>query len=325
MRFDTAFIKKAIQAILLIALVGYLLVTKQADIQKAVAVVTTNSIPFFIGSLIFCAAAAFLTAVRQKELLRPLAPGISLRRLCTVTYAGIFANNFLPANLGLDASRFMGFYGHESLRPSKLTSWIVVDRVVALAGLISLSLFAVLLTVALQQGGAQSGAVVKYFLFVVALCVLGLIAGFTVIFSDTLLNLIKRLTSRWNIADSIDRVAQGFRGYCTNPRTLVRPLATASLAYLANILGICVLAWLLGGLPAAQMALIGCPIVLLASAVPVTPGNLGWTEGVAGMVWHMADAGDGVALFLLWRFVVLFFSLGGSLAWLHIRKEYAPR
>jgi len=57
-------------------------------------------------------------------------------------------------------------------------------------------------------------------------------------------------------------------------------------------------------------------IVLLFGIIPVTPGNIGWTELVASMGWSVVGSTAGGIIFFYWRIVCIIFSLPGGVLYL---------
>ena len=57
-------------------------------------------------------------------------------------------------------------------------------------------------------------------------------------------------------------------------------------------------------------------IVILVSVIPVTPGNLGWTELIAALGWSAAGSNAGATIFLNWRIVTIICSLPWGLVFL---------
>jgi uncharacterized membrane protein YbhN (UPF0104 family) len=57
-------------------------------------------------------------------------------------------------------------------------------------------------------------------------------------------------------------------------------------------------------------------IVMLFGIIPVTPGNIGWTELVASVGWSVVGSTAGGIIFFYWRIVNILFSLPGGLFYL---------
>lgn len=95
-----------------------------------------NSIPLwrFVSALLLMFASRFFVLARWHVLLRSGNVNVSLAQSARITFAGLFANNFLPSTVGGDMVRLggalqLGFDGAIS------AASLVVDRLVGLAGM----------------------------------------------------------------------------------------------------------------------------------------------------------------------------------------------
>jgi uncharacterized membrane protein YbhN (UPF0104 family) len=57
-------------------------------------------------------------------------------------------------------------------------------------------------------------------------------------------------------------------------------------------------------------------IVMLLGVIPVTPGNIGWTELLATFGWSTIGSRGGAEIFLSWRIITVICSLLGGLFYL---------
>ena len=64
-------------------------------------------------------------------------------------------------------------------------------------------------------------------------------------------------------------------------------------------------------------------VVLLLSVIPVTPGNLGWTELMAAFGWSVISSNAGAETFFSWRIVTVLCSLPGGLLYLFFNSGRA--
>ena len=71
-----------------------------------------------------------------------------------------------------------------------------------------------------------------------------------------------------------------------------------------------------GELPDIVVLTATSSIVLLLGIIPVTPGNIGWTELVASTGWSVVGSAAGGIIFFYWRIVSILFSLPGGLLYL---------
>jgi uncharacterized membrane protein YbhN (UPF0104 family) len=123
---------RIIGTVLALALLVYLL--WRQGWSEITAVV--NQISFEIFLLVFLMTVLSRTAIggRWHVLLRSAGVDISLYRSVSLTFAGLFASNFLPTTIGGDVVRLAGVLRMNFNRPVCIAS-LVVDRLVGMAGM----------------------------------------------------------------------------------------------------------------------------------------------------------------------------------------------
>lgn len=86
-------------------------------------------------AFILMIASRFAVAIRWYALLRMSNPRMSAIQSIRLTYAGLFASNFLPTTIGGDVVRLAGAI-QLKLDPALSTASLVVDRLVGMAGML---------------------------------------------------------------------------------------------------------------------------------------------------------------------------------------------
>lgn len=94
----------------------------------------------------------------------------------------------------------------------------------------------------------------------------------------------------------------------------------AALNQLCILSVLACIAWGIGGANLALTTFLCSPFVLLLNTIPLSPGNVGWTEVMAASVWALFGESDGVVVFVVFRVLLTVFSLGGSVIWLRRKK-----
>jgi hypothetical protein len=97
-------------------------------------------------------------------------------------------------------------------------------------------------------------------------------------------------------------------------RVLVFTFVISIALHLTTISGLMLLVNLeTGTLPNFIDLAAATSVVMLFGIVPVTPGNIGWTELIASIGWAAIGSSSGAAVFFYWRIVLILFSLPGGI------------
>jgi glycosyltransferase 2 family protein len=120
--------------LLAVALLVYLLSREGwADIALALRQI---SIWRFLLCLFFMLLSRLAVAIRWHLLLRSAQANITVSQTLKVTFAGLFASNFLPTTIGGDVVRLGGII-HLGLEQTLSLASLIVDRLVGMAGMAS--------------------------------------------------------------------------------------------------------------------------------------------------------------------------------------------
>jgi glycosyltransferase 2 family protein len=123
---------KFIGTIVALALVGYLL--WRQGWGEISAVVSQISFGIFALTFVMTLMSRTFVGWRWHVLLRSAGVKVSAYRSISLTYAGLFASNFLPTTIGGDVVRLAGVLRSNLDRPVCVAS-LVVDRLVGMAGM----------------------------------------------------------------------------------------------------------------------------------------------------------------------------------------------
>jgi uncharacterized membrane protein YbhN (UPF0104 family) len=101
------------------------------DIQKAFSKLTIYQLGLSFGLIIISRLAV---SARWYILLHSAEMGISFQQSVRITFAGLFASNFLPTTIGGDVVRLAGAV-QSKVDPATSTASLVVDRLIGMAGM----------------------------------------------------------------------------------------------------------------------------------------------------------------------------------------------
>lgn len=305
-----------IKIIIAFALLTLLYKVNSSSFKDAFNIFTPGFIPFFILSGCFFMINIVLLASRQILLLAPMEIKSSFKDMFRFTYGGMFANMFLPAGIGYDAVRILHFKSQSSL--SLVTGWILTDKIIGLIGLLILSLTAVNIALVLSGSSEIYILILDFTSVVFVACIMFLIASkkATGLIMQILRKIPKLMDNR-----NFSAFIEGLKRYSNNRKKIMYAILLSIASSLAAIIGVSVLGYALGGGKIAIDVLLFAPVVMLSSAIPVSPGNLGWTEAMATGASYAFGSSGGLTVFILWRIVSITFSVGGLPEVLNICKK----
>jgi hypothetical protein len=253
-----------------------------------------------------------------KWLLLSRARGIraSMTRLTSLYLIGKFFGNFVPGMIGGDLSRsylFGRYVGSHSMAAAS----IFLERFSGLLTLVVLAAIATL-TQPIVLGSPAIGisiAVVSISCFVVL--ALLFVPGRRYIFAQ----IAARALWARKLLLAADSVISEIAFFRRHPTTLVATIILSGVFYLLASISLWVACQTVG-LPALYSEVAhATPVIYLATAIPVSPNNLGWWEWCVGLILTHSEyaLAEGVAVGLLIRAATLFVSLIGGFLFLGYR------
>lgn len=262
-----------------------------------------------------------MLTTRQLLLLRHAKVSISWGRLWSITYAGHFMNNFLPGGTGFDLTRLYYMKKASNRSTAELGSIVLLDRLTGLAGLavlvIPFSAIYYLKNKAILSllWSSQFSIILLVFIPLAFLSVLLLLRY------DWPHRVGTSIATRFPFLFPLESVVRTLKLYAHRRRLLLGVLGISALSHFLATVGIyCIADALFNGHQALESMLLS-PLVFLSSAIPVSPGNIGWTETVAIFLWKMFDIQGGMLIFLFWRVLYATYSIGGGIAYLFLNGE----
>jgi uncharacterized membrane protein YbhN (UPF0104 family) len=108
--------------------------------QELIEALQQISIEFLLLSCLFALLSRLSVCARWYALLRSAEVNISFKQTVQLVFAGLFASNFLPTTIGGDVVRFAGAV-RLNLDAAVCAASLVVDRLVGMAGMLTVSPF----------------------------------------------------------------------------------------------------------------------------------------------------------------------------------------
>lgn len=253
----------------------------------------------FFLALFFTILSRFAVSARWHVLMRGAGVVITFRQTLRITFAGLFATNFLPTTVGGDVVRLAGAV-RLMYDAAIVTASLIADRLVGMAGMALMLPFSIPAILAFIQENQENNASYLSQSYPLAL-------GF--------------LSKGW-MAKFLEKVKQFFRHlgkalfiYLKRPRTLLNGLAftavhilctVATLYFLFASLGEPVSFWLIGGLYS---------LVYFVTLLPISINGYGLQE--LSFTVAFAQLGDipvqtSLIVALLFRTLVMLVSLPGA-------------
>ena len=305
LRFIPPKAKIAIKLALMLGLLVALYVLNKESFVEVVNNLNWGYAPFLFAVVGTRFIELLFSVIRQQALIGS-DPRVSFRKLLTISYAGAFANLFLPAGLGLDACRLY-YLRSEGMIYKDTGKLIIADKIMALLALLLLTMLLL---------GVGWGFGLMAFNVPLILLFLGCSTGVAVWLGVFLLDRFSRWSSRLEhisekltVRELIRKLILAVNPQCCTNRRIFKALLFAVLGRLSLISGLVILAWPIFGPKGAMITMVCTPIVMLINIAPITPANIGWTEAAAAIIWRLTNSTGGVTIFLMWRITHVLFAL----------------
>jgi uncharacterized protein (TIRG00374 family) len=260
---------------------------------------------------------------RYKTVIAAAGHTTDYKELFKIVNIGTFFSNFLPSSAGGDIFRIYYLKNRFGVPIMEGTAITLLDRIFAFMGLIILS-FISLAAVIIIKGSVLAGISVDNALWA------GVIA--LPVFCVAVLFLL-RVPFFYNLAEKLFGIfGEKFLSLLSTARILVKnskiclfSLSFAVLGQIPLIIAVTIIAFSMYGKDAALASIAVSGIVFATAAIPLSPGNIGWTEFAADVLFKYMGSDGGAAVFLVWRAVFLVFSLLGGFFYLSINKKNTER
>jgi uncharacterized protein (TIRG00374 family) len=254
-----------------------------------------------------------LLSARWLLLLRTAAIPMSLWEATRLNFLGVFFNTFMPGSVGGDVIK--AYYAAQRT-PNKAAAVvsIVLDRLLGLLGFALLA--AIVCCVAVALGASDVGHLQKAVLSS-ALLTIGVAGGLSVLLSTRLRRIVGLgPLSRWlRLTRYTESLSEAARLFEHRLLRLAWPGALALLATIVMVSSFALVGLALGLQTSWYSYYLYVPLIMIISAVPLTPGGLGVLEQLY-LFYFVSEAcwpSQILAFVLLLRVLTMLCSLPGSL------------
>jgi glycosyltransferase 2 family protein len=226
--------------------------------------------PALIVAMTLTVIQPLVGAMRWHLIMRFLGGTLSMTRTLQAYWIGVFASALLPGGVTGDGVR-MWILSRAGMRPSKSVNSVLLDRVVALTGL--------LLLVAASLPFLDDGiadAPVRYCASVL------LVGGIALALSIGLLTRFPVAWQRFRAVRAMMHLSSDLRAICRSPSRAAGLVALSALATLCNSLNIFLLVRSLDVPVSFVDSMVLSPLVILVQTLPISIG--GWGLREASMV-----------------------------------------
>lgn len=282
-----------------------------------------ENIPIILASCLFLVCAQLLSVFRLILLLRTIHFPLRFFEGLKLNMIGFFFNTVLPGVLGGDFVKGYYLFRSEEAMKGKSLGVLLMDRI---CGLLAIFLLGASSMVYLfiqqnrflipyrQETQVLLAGILFCFAFFGIIVILGRTASIRLKIREKI-SYIFRGNISYNLFSGLGALVLNVRifVYCFLISLAMQVLSLSGLIILSRII--------MGVMPDIIALTAASSVVIVISVIPVTPGNLGWTELVAALAWSAVGSDAGAEIFLYWRIVTVSCSLPGSLLYLSYGEE----
>lgn len=315
---------RILKVILLLTLATYLIVSGKLDLEKLSFLIKKENIITLIVATSLLLISYLTVALRQIIFINSLGGRLRTSFSIQIIFIALFLQVFFIGAIGIELVRMYYLKAHTKILYSELSGFVIIDR---LMGVLSLVLIAYLnLVVFSLLGGREyflflNSGFIK-FIFYIALVPIMFLIFVLFLRSEKINTLSSKLIQRFIFRQQIQNFIDAIKKITFKRKTLFVIFVLCIIGNLSAISGISFLAFHLYGRESMTASFFFTPFVFLLSAIPVTPGNIGWTETVADTIWSTFNIQGGATVFAAWRLIMLSLSLLGGLFYLRIGKDF---
>ncbi len=269
-------------------------------------------------------AVCLLGIIRWRMILHVQGLDLTLPRVSSIFFVGMFFNAFLLGSTGGDVIKAW-YVAHETHhKKAEAVATVVVDRLIGLLTLfvITLVMMGLYYHRVFDDPKLRLWAVIT--LAVVVSTVAGTALGFWKGFADKLPRL-RALLRRLPRYDTLKRMVDAYRTYASHPVVLGKTIALTVGVHTFSMLAIVFVGWGLGLRSTHGVVdyFLYLPIINSVTAVPISISGFGVREGMYAVMFGEVGiaTSEAVALSLLGYLASLFWSLVGAFFYLTHRRE----
>ena len=235
---------------------------------------------------------------------------IPLWRLFALYLVGKFFSNFAPSTMGGDLARIY-LLGRNIGSHTQSAATVIMERAMGMVGLVAVAVVALTLNPILLKDPFISIPVAV----AVAACLAAVTAYFHPAVSNFMIEICRRLPLLRRFSGIIGKFVNAVVCYREDRLLILKSLLLSMQFHFLASVNVYTACLAIGFRPQFFDVLVITPVVLLLTAIPVSPRSIGWWEWCFGV--FLANAGgsmaEGTAVALLLRAVAIVMSLLGGL------------
>jgi glycosyltransferase 2 family protein len=275
-----------------------------------------ENVPLILVSCAFLIGAQLLSVFRLILLLRTIHFPLRYPEGLKLNMIGFFFNTVLPGALGGDLVKGYYLYTIEQVMKGRSLGILLMDRICGFLAILLIGAFSILYLVQQQSSHLTSHANETE---IVLASIVGSLALFGLIFILGRNASVRSKLEQIDILRSkpLQNLIVGFGALLQSERTFFNCILISIAMQVLSLSGLLALSRFGGAATPDLVALIAVStIVIVISVIPITPGNIGWTELMAAYGWSAVGSGAGAEVFLYWRIVTVLCALPGGICYL---------
>ncbi len=276
-----------------------------------------------LAAMAFLASQA-ICAVRLKMLMQTIGLPLSFCYVFRIIMIGNFFNMVIPGAFGGDFIKAVYFARNEDDERGKSSGIVVIDRALGLSAIVCIGTLSIAYLLHHDSANlfrSYRREIYMVFLVIASFCLLSLVYVFfgrNPAFREKARQILEKVFKK----GFMYHVVGGLGSPARNFKILASAFFLSLLVQVLSLLGLLVLVKVVSASGPGFMPLFAVSaIIMLFGVVPVTPGNLGWTELLASFGWSAVGSSVGAEVFLFWRVVTVLCSLPGGVLYLLSDKK----
>ena len=271
----------------------------------------TNNLPFIMIAVFAFIFSQSLAALRIVFLLKSINFSLSFPSGFQLTMIGNFFNVVIPGMIGGDIVKGFYLFKNEETGKGRTSGIIIMDRFLGFFSILFIG--GISITHLLLKRNSIVEAYFNELLMILALIGTALVAAIVYFLLGKQKNIRSRVKE---VIPALFRngifynIAEGLGALAKRRRLLVDVFLISIMIQLISLGGLFFLGKMVSEtMPDFVLLIAVTTIVLVIGSIPVTPGNIGWTELVASLGWAAIGSDKGADIFIYWRVINLLISL----------------
>ncbi|MBZ0156971.1 MAG: flippase-like domain-containing protein [Alphaproteobacteria bacterium] len=275
-----------------------------------------ENVPYLLFSGLAFYSAQVLAALRFTSIVRMIELPVTFSRILRLTLIGNFFNMVLPGSVGGDVIKGVFLIRSEEEGKGRSSGIVIMDRVLGLFALLLVAVASVLYFIQENRTAVAPYRREIHFILVLAAVVSAFFVAVLLWGKNRALREKLKEAARTILRNSVFYyMLEGFAVITRKRRVLLYTLLLSIFIQVLSLGGVLALVSMISAIDFSYAVTLMAvsSVVMLMGVIPVTPGNIGWTELVASFGWAAVGSSAGGEVFFYWRVVCIVFSLPGAL------------